>query len=428
MIAARSLALPPLSFMRLRSPISVRPVAAAVVGLLVACSEPTTSVRRFAILDDVGAANWRSVSVGGEHTCAIDSNGSVYCWGSNELGQLGIARPDTVCGTEKARYACSLVPRIIDLKAKFLSISAGAKHTCGITVARDAYCWGSNIAGQVAQLVPSGASAVKVPSLLGWTSISAGSTHTCAVRTDGAAFCWGSNDRGQLGMGTTAEAGMSRVLVNAPIAAIGAGLDHACARVTTGAVYCWGATWIGREGGLEMTRSQPTPVEVPSAPTITTLSVGAFTTCGTDALGIVYCWEGNPRGELGDGTQNGSVTPRRVASDLRFVQVSAGIVQTCGVATSGTAYCWGDNTFGQLGVSPSVLTESCGGQRLPCSTTPVAVAGRQRFIDVSTGAGSHSCGVTTLGNLYCWGLGLSGQRGDGTALYAISVPIQVKQP
>ena len=110
------------------------------------------------------------------------------------------------------------------------------------------------------------------------------------------------------------------------------------------------------------------------------------------------------------------------------MQISAGIVQTCGVVTSGAAYCWGDDTFGQLGVSPSLLVDQCGTQRLPCSKLPVPVYGRQQFTEISTGPGSHSCGVTTRGNLYCWGLGLSGQRGDGTALYAVSVPILVREP
>jgi alpha-tubulin suppressor-like RCC1 family protein len=158
------------------------------------------------------------------------------------------------------------------------------------------------------------------------------------------------------------------------------------------------------------------------------LSVGSLTTCGAGTSGVAYCWEANPRGEMGTGTQDGSTTPVRVAADLAFVQVSAGIVQSCGVATSGAGYCWGDNTFGQLGVSPSLLIERCGGQQLPCSTRPVAVFGRQRFIEISTGFGSHACGVTVQHNLYCWGLGVSGQRGDGTAGYAVTLPVQVSEP
>ena len=92
------------------------------------------------------------------------------------------------------------------------------------------------------------------------------------------------------------------------------------------------------------------------------LSVGLFTTCGSDVSGFAYCWEGTPRGEMDTGDQEGSTTPKRVATDLEFLQVSAGIVHSCGVVTSGAGYCWGDDSFGQLGVSPSTLIEHCGGQ------------------------------------------------------------------
>ena len=99
--------------------------------------------------------------------------------------------------------------------------------------------------------------------------------------------------------------------------------------------------------------------------------------------------------------------PQRVASDLEFVQVSAGIVQSCGVTTSGAGYCWGDDTFGQLGVSPSALVERCGDATAAVQhDVPSPVFGAQKFTEISTGFGSHVCGVTTRGNLYCWGLGV----------------------
>jgi len=381
------------------------------------------------VLDDIGQGDWQTVSVGVEHTCAIKVSGAAYCWGNNQYGQLAVARLDTTCGTDKTKIRCSLTPQAVQAGARFLSISAGSKHTCAITIAREAFCWGANESGQVGDFAFTGPTLTKVPGSLGWAQISAGFTHTCAVRTDGALFCWGANDRGQLGNGAFGSpGGLSRVQLGAPVAFVSAGQQHTCARTTTGAAFCWGAIWTSRENGLELTKSQPTPQPVPNAPAFAALSVGTFTTCGADASGFAYCWEANPRGEMGTGTEDGSITPQRVATDLEFVHISAGIVQTCGVVTSGAGYCWGDDTFGQLGISPSLLVDQCGSQRLPCSKVPVAIVGRQLFTEISTGPGSHSCGVTTLGNLYCWGLGLSGQRGDGTAAYAISVPIQVKNP
>ena len=430
--AARNAVLAPLpSFIHS----SVRSVARALVVALVAtsgvaCTEATSPGRQFPVLDDVGQSDWQSVSVGGDHTCALKLNGNVYCWGSNQYYQLAQASSDTLCGPEMGHYGCTRRPQLVDASGvKFTAVSAGARHSCAITAGRDAYCWGANDAGQIGGFSPTGPTLVRVQGSLGWTQISAGYSHTCAVRTDGALYCWGANDRGQLGNGGfSANDGLVRAQISSPVATVSAGQQRTCARTTLGTVYCWGAIWQSRSGGLELTAVQTTPKLVPNAPAMAWLSVGTFTTCGADVSGFGYCWEANPRGELGNGTQDGSTSPLRVASDLAFVQMSAGIVQTCGVVTSGAGYCWGDNTFGQLGMSPSQLIERCGTQQLPCATRPTPVYGRQQFTEISTGFGSHSCGVTIRGNLYCWGLGVSGQRGDGSLSYAVTVPVQVREP
>jgi alpha-tubulin suppressor-like RCC1 family protein len=396
---------------------------------LIGCSETTAPARRFPVLDDVGDSQWAAVSVGSDHTCGLRVSGAVFCWGSNRFYQLGVAHVETSCGGTTSAYDCALTPQAVQPGVKFASISAGARHSCAINVSREAYCWGSNEYGQVGDFTTTSPTLVRVPGSLGWTQISAGFTHTCAVRTDGALYCWGANDRGQLGVGTiTASSGMSRVPIGVPIASVSTGQQRTCARSTLGAVYCWGSIWISRSGGLEMSRAQSTPLLVPGSPSMSWVSVGSFTTCGADLSGVAYCWEGNPRGQLGDGTQDGSTVPKRIASELQFVQVSAGIVQSCGVTNSGAGYCWGDDTFGQLGVSPSALVDRCGGQNLPCATVPTAVFGAQKFTEISAGFGSHVCGVTVKGNLYCWGLGVSGQRGDGTTAYATSTPIQALEP
>jgi alpha-tubulin suppressor-like RCC1 family protein len=413
--------------------ISVTRIVARFFGglsilVFVACSEPTTPVGRFGVLDDVGQSDWTAVSVGGDHTCGLKAGGAAYCWGADQNGQLGVATADATCGTGASKINCGVIPERAQPTLKFLSISAGSRHTCGITVSREAYCWGANDQGQIGALSTGGPTPIPVVSTLGWAQISAGFSHTCAVRTDGALFCWGANDRGQLGVGTFINSSIGRVTLPSPVASVSAGQARTCARTVAGTVYCWGAVWTSREGGLEITRAQLIPQLVPDAPAMAWVAVGAFSTCGADLSGIAYCWEGNPRGEMGTGTRDGNTVPQRVAGGVGFVQLSVGIVQTCGVATSGAGYCWGDDTFGQLGVSPSTLIEQCDSQSLPCSTTPVPVYGRQQFVEISTGFGSHSCGVTTRGNLYCWGLGVSGQRGDGTANYAIALPILVKEP
>jgi alpha-tubulin suppressor-like RCC1 family protein len=369
------------------------------------------------------------VSVGAAHTCALKAGGDAYCWGDNIFGETGVAQGDTTCGPAASAFRCVLVPQHVAPGLEFRSISAGQEHTCGITLSYDAYCWGSNASGQVGGAAVTGPALVKVPATLPWVQISAGATHTCAVRSDGVAFCWGAGQRGELGNGNFASSVVPvRAQMPGPVASVSAGDERSCGRTFTGAVYCWGAIWTTRQGGLEITRADPTPERVPAAPGMAWLSVGTFTTCGASVAGQLYCWEANPRGEMGVGSQEGSTIPETVLSTQPFVQVSAGIVQSCGIAADGAGYCWGDDSFGELGVPPSLILERCGGQILPCSTTPEPVIGLQRFIDISTGFGSHTCGVTTQGNLYCWGLGSSGQRGDGTSGGAISTPLRVVEP
>jgi alpha-tubulin suppressor-like RCC1 family protein len=434
-ITPNSSAPPPGNFRHLPITIPVfrliaRVTVACAAVVLASCTETTSPPRRYATLDDEGSSDWQTVTVGADHSCAIKTNGNAYCWGSNRSGQLSVARLDTVCVPRDAPFRCSMTPQQVQPGAKFSSIIAGVRHTCALTTSREAYCWGANDQNQLGNFSPGGPTLVKIPGSLPWAQVSAGATHSCAIRSDGALFCWGANDRGQLGTGGSAVGGQSiaRVRMPGPVVAVSAGEERTCARTTSGAVYCWGAVWTSRENGLEVTRSQTTPELVPGSPAMVWLSVGSFTTCGSDASGFAYCWEANPRGEMGTGDVAGSTTPKRVATDIAFVQLSAGIVQSCGVADNGAGYCWGDDSFGQIGVSPSLLIERCGGQQLPCSTKPVPVFGRQQFTEISTGFGSHTCGVTTRGNLYCWGLGVSGQRGDGTASLAVTIPILVREP
>src|SRR3954453_14040081 len=122
------------------------------------------------------------------------------------------------------------------------------------------------------------------------------------------------------------------------------------------------------------------------------ISQGFTHTCGVTADSRAYCWGSNPLGELGNGTQNPSLTPQPVAGDRRFQSVSAGNRFTCGLTTDGAAYCWGANFDGTLG----------DGSTADLSAIPVALAGNRRYRQLRAG-GAHICAVT-LGDVpFCWG-------------------------
>ncbi len=150
------------------------------------------------------------------------------------------------------------------------------------------------------------------------------------------------------------------------------------------------------------------------------LSVGFQFSCALTARGDAYCWGHNNRGELGNGSTSAHVlTPVAVAGGLKFASIGAGESHTCGLTTNGQAYCWGDGPYGALG-NGSALEDPDSE-----SSVPVAVAGGLKFASLEVG-GQHSCGLTAQGRAYCWGRNQYGQLGDNDAeLDDSSVPVAV---
>jgi alpha-tubulin suppressor-like RCC1 family protein len=156
-----------------------------------------------------------------------------------------------------------------------------------------------------------------------------------------------------------------------------------------------------------------TPVLVVDLPSVVTLSLGAFHTCAVDASKDAWCWGTGP---LGDGSLfPTSPIPRRVSGERSFISIHAGGLSTCAITLENRAFCWGSGSEGQLGNGSfeiqSVPTEVDGG--LSFSTLDVA------------DDGSHTCGVTTSGDAFCWGWNLTGQLGIGTT-GTEPIPVKVR--
>ncbi len=136
-----------------------------------------------------------AVSAGGLHTCGLTAAGVAYCWGYNGFGQLGD-------GTTTDRSTPVLVAA--PASVSFTAVSAGLRHTCGLTAAGVAYCWGYNGFGQLGDGTTTDRSTpVRVAGGVSFATVSAGEGHTCGVTAAGAAYCWGDNFFGELGDGTT---------------------------------------------------------------------------------------------------------------------------------------------------------------------------------------------------------------------------------
>ena len=183
-----------------------------------------------------------SIDVGGGFTCATtgENGGTAYCWGYNNVGQLGVPFGDTF----------SLPQQVVGLGTGVTNISTGDKHACA-AIDDAAVCWGDN---SKLQLGASAATGDHVPPTAvenapdGVTNVSAGTDTSCAVGSQGV-FCWGGNGDGQQGVGTSGStiAPENVVGITGGATDVAVASDHSCA-VVAGAVKCWGlGTWVSLE-------------------------------------------------------------------------------------------------------------------------------------------------------------------------------------
>jgi alpha-tubulin suppressor-like RCC1 family protein len=294
---------------------------------------------------------------------------------------------------------------------------------CGLTTGGAPYCWDSCALTLVVLNCPNPADSLPLPVPGGhqFAAITI-SSHSCGLATNGAVYCWGTNADGELGDGTTggSEFGPVAVVGGLEFSAIAVGGFHTCGLAIDGSAYCWGANGFngqypwefgGRLGTGDTTnRVIAVPTPVAGGHTFLVISAGGSHDCAVDVAGVAYCWGLNYRtGALGDGTQTNRAMPVAVAADLTFSTLSAGSDFTCGLTSVGEAYCWGNNRLGALGIGSRTGPDNCG--TLICSTRPLRVLTDLRFSTISAG-GSHVCGLTADGIAYCWGGNSQGELGD----------------
>ncbi len=333
----------------------------------------------------------RTLAVGGYHSCAISTAGDAYCWGANDDGQLGSPAADSV-------------PRLVVGGHSWTSLTAGRYHTCGLTTAGAAYCWGDNQTGQLGTGVEDD-SAVPLAVAGGrtWDRLDAGAAHTCGVTIAGDAFCWGEGTAGQLGDGGFADSGVPVAVAGGwRWASVDAGTDHSCGVTRGGAAQCWGDNAAGEMGAGTDTAGVGGPLLVAGSRSWASVSAGEDFSCGVTSLGVAMCWGLDSAGQLGNGADGGQNAPAAVAGGLAWTRVTAGRETACGITTAGAGYCWGFNNTGEIGDGTTTFSDA-----------PVAVSGGYtwRWID---GGDYHTCGIRTTGEARCWGYNLQGQLGDGT--------------
>jgi alpha-tubulin suppressor-like RCC1 family protein len=344
---------------------------------------------------------YKAVATGGDHTCAVSEAGEAYCWGRGIDGELGNGAKDNY-----------FTPSLVRGNLVFDQITAGENHTCALTTDGSAFCWGWTAFYQLGNNVPSNyadAEPIPVTTNLRFRSISAGSHHTCALSLDSLAYCWGLNRYGQVGDGTTITPVVPKAVQGSlKFVSISAGAWHTCALTAAATAYCWGRNDLGQLGLGSAVLLTNAPALVNTAVRFRQIDGGYTHTCAVALDTKFYCWGSNEYGEAGDGSYfkpgiPGATSPALVSDHFPTgTAISAGAGHTCAIGPGQLSRCWGRGDLGQLANGANVHQAHPQPFLLFAVNLPVTA--------FATGGLTHSCALVDR-SVFCWGQGSSGQLG-----------------
>ncbi|MEP7706812.1 hypothetical protein ABKW31_22680, partial [Paraglaciecola sp. 25GB23A] len=349
---------------------------------------------------------WLQVSAGELHSSAIKLDGTLWAWGSNNYGELGV--DSTVSATAPVKIG-------IDTNWRF--VNAGGYRTLAIKSDNTLWAWGDNRYGQLGDGSKTNRNTpTQVSTESDWQTAVAGTSHSLAIKTDGTLWAWGLNHYGQLGEGSTINR-MAPVQIGNETnwQSVEVGGSYSLAIKTDGSLWGWGFNGNGQLGDGTNT-SKNTPVQIGSENDWLLAGAGGDSSFAIKTNGTLWAWGDNGYGQLGDGTTISKNTPTQVASDSNWQSVAVGFVHTLALKTDGTLWAWGSNYYGELGDGSSTNR-----------TTPVQIGIDTSWRSITVGgdgaSGGHSLGTKTDDGLWAWGSNSFGKLGfEGTT--KVTFPVQ----
>lgn len=337
-----------------------------------------------------GTNGWQTVAATYNHTCAIKTDGTAWCWGvTNTWGQLGNGTTGTTPVYDPVQVAGGQTWKMITTSTN--------GHSCGIRSDNRLFCWGNGGGGRLGTGNTSNQSSpTEVNGGGTWVYVDAGTDHTCAIKTDNTGWCWGSDTTGQLGNGAGGgSSSPSAISGGGTWLQVSAGFLHSCGVKADNKAYCWGQGGNYQLGNGSTTGQQSPVLVAAGADNWKKAFAGYNASCGIKADDTGWCWGSNGNGELGDGTTTSPRTaPVAISGGGSWKVITTGYNYSCGVKTDNTGWCWGSNDGYQLGNGTTTN-----------SSSPAAVSGSYAWSSIDTAPlnGFHVCGVTTSNAMLCWG-------------------------
>jgi alpha-tubulin suppressor-like RCC1 family protein len=339
-----------------------------------------------------------SVTAAVDNTCAMMSNGTVYCWGRNENATLGF-------GFKTSPMSAVLVPTSVPSLTGIQSLHLASFHSCAIMSDSSVSCWGSNQFGQLGLGANVNESFIPkaVPGLSGASDLDNSVYANCAVIKGGKVMCWGGWS-GKTPIEVPQLANVTHVELI---------YQNACAILSDQSVKCWG-------------ENTSVPVVMPNLKGVTSLEAGFAHFCALKLDGKMACWGRNIEGQLGLGTTSISVsTPTVVPGISGIIDIGVNERSSCALVTGGKVLCWGRNALGiadEAGSDPGLLGVGSSDKNV---LTPKFVLGLNGVVALTKGA-THSCVLMPDKSVQCWGANYIGQLGLGNASLMVTTPTPVK--